>query len=364
MDTVIKARDQANALLRRYEGDESHGAHIATWLDRVRADVRPPRLEVSLTEWATDGNADGDGGGGGARVAGGVLCGVSSDAGLSGAGGEAGASPPASAARMWVLPVGSSMVWVNDLGADVEVHVGGVARPLHVGESLELAMHIVGMGTYEWRRVGEGCPLYVAEVRVQPRDFVTQYGTFYEDAGEATAEEAEEVTEEVEGAVDPDLAAKLAERRKLAEFDASTRSASEPACTRSASDGAGSTGGVSEGGEAAGAPGGNETGAPPKPSAAPPSPSPAPTSPPPPATTAALPTTACATLTTPETPALAVTVGDGLVASTPPSVPLAPPSPPSAEIHTEIGAEIDDEVDAETAAAKPAVGGPAPALGE
>ena len=65
----------------------------------------------------------------------------------------------------------------------------------------------------------------MAEVRVQPRDFVTQYGTFYEDAGEATAEEAEEVTEEVEGAVDPDLAAKLAERRKLAEFERRPRRA-------------------------------------------------------------------------------------------------------------------------------------------
>lgn len=139
---------------------------------------------------------------------------------LAGAAAPAAAASPSPLVRVWTLPVGGTLVWLNDLpcGSAVSVRVGGVAvRTLDVGDRFELLMHTVGVGSYGWRRLARagkhaqsGLPMgapddaaagaaagackqgaqgrsgrslsarYTTEIRVVAVDAITQYGTFCE----------------------------------------------------------------------------------------------------------------------------------------------------------------------------------------
>ena len=62
-------------------------------------------------------------------------------------------APPAR--RSWVLPLGSTLSWRNDLPVAAEVLIGGMARRLQPGEQADVYMHTLGFGRFKWRRAAD-----------------------------------------------------------------------------------------------------------------------------------------------------------------------------------------------------------------
>ena len=72
-------------------------------------EARRPNLRIQLAAWAS-GGSNSSGSGGGLNISG-------SGGGSGGGGGSTATSParPPRAKRMWVLPLGSTLSWCNDL---------------------------------------------------------------------------------------------------------------------------------------------------------------------------------------------------------------------------------------------------------
>ena len=212
VEEVEHARDQASAMLMRYAASPDLQPKIQAWLETTRSAARPPTLRISLAEWVDGSDLTDHGTTPLGALARRVVAASSAE--------EPGAvsnkfndeeEPPSSSrvmtsetlnppapgrgrqTRYWTLPVGGSLRWLNDLSHDVEVRVGGIAaRCICVGESLELFMHTVGTGRYEWRvksgyEQGQGGPgawshAFAAEVHVVLVDEITQFGTFSDES--------------------------------------------------------------------------------------------------------------------------------------------------------------------------------------
>ena len=163
---VEHARDQANALLRRYRGYAEQEPHVRAWLKKMRRSATPPTLLISLAEWeAAAGDAQPAPLEALSLATAGAAYGEESPRSASASATRAGAGPSVARpdtsplVRAWTIPVGGTLIWSNDLpsGATVSVRVGGVAvRTLKPGERFELLMHTVGVGSYDWRRQDTG----------------------------------------------------------------------------------------------------------------------------------------------------------------------------------------------------------------
>ena len=220
------------------QGHYDQEPHIREWLRTVRRDASPPALNISLSEWEAAAAAPQlsplralsmDQLSPDTKSVVDAMGHCSSDSSKGRDRSEDDASRAAGVCplvRAWTLPVGGSLIWINDLpcGTTVKVRVGGVAmRTLKAGERFELLMHTVGVGTYDWRRLdpaantrktasppSQSCTKlasdprpssepgspdsllglgslpssdnmrteYLAEIRVVAVDAITQYGTF------------------------------------------------------------------------------------------------------------------------------------------------------------------------------------------
>ena len=231
-----RARDQVNCMLQRFMTAELHDgqqAEVEVWRCQMARDAHRPSLLIHLAAWESGGGSNSGGSGG------------------SGGDGTTPSSPsrPPRAKRMWVLPLGSTLSWCNDLTCTAELWIAGAAQRVAAGGQVDMYMHTLGWGRYKWRKApaeadaeaegegemhssrssrssqhegGEG-GWFVAEVKVQPTDLVTQYGTFVEECEEEEEQEQLAEGETVQGpaeeVVEEDVEAAAEEEEEQEEED-------------------------------------------------------------------------------------------------------------------------------------------------
>ena len=131
-------------MLQRFSTPELHDgqqAEVEVWRRQMGQRAHRPSLLIHLAAWQ-----DGSGEGGSGSESGGAAAATAL--------GTAPASPlrPPRTKRMWVLPLGSTLSWCNDLTCTAELWIAGAAQRIAAGGQVDMHMHTLGWGRYMWRQ--------------------------------------------------------------------------------------------------------------------------------------------------------------------------------------------------------------------